>query len=353
MTPPPRPSPRPSLSPERLAELLDDAVQRVTAPGDALDRIRRGVRRRRTARRAGVVLLAVAVLAGGGSTALAVTSGRGPSGLASSSSSSSSSPAAPAASAAGAGAQRPTTGVTLVSAPASSALPPGAALAPAPSAVPSATASGDSQAKAAYPSLGQRSLGQPPAWDMDGDGRPDTATIVPVGNAKTTSTFRLVVHLTRLGTQTVPFTATSMTGMPPNGPVIVGEADAAHDGHAQLFVLVDAGCCTEFWTIFRLVDGRVRQMTTFGQPVRLAVGGTVMNNGGFSCAGPGLVTYAYQPGSTAGTFLAIRDTYRWAGATLVLDSHQQTTIYGTASDPALTRYTGVSCGALPQYVSAR
>jgi hypothetical protein len=222
--------------------------------------------------------------------------------------------------------------VTLVSAPASSAVPPGAALAPA----PSAASSGASRAKAAYPSLDTRS-----------------ATIVPVGNAKTTSSFRLVVHLTRLGTQSVPFTATSMTGMPPNGPVIVGEADAAHDGHAQLFVLVDAGCCTEFWTIFRLVDGRVRQMTMSGQPVRLAVGGTVMDNGGFSCAGPGLVTYAYQPGITAGAFLATRDTYRWAGATLVLASHQQTTIHGTVSDPALTRYTGVSCGALPQYVSAR
>jgi hypothetical protein len=345
--------PRPSLGPERLAELLDDAVQHVTASGDALDRIRRGVRRRRTARRAGAVLLAVAVLAGGGSTALAVTSGRGPSGLASGAASSSS-----------AGAQRPTTGVTLVSAPASSALPPGAALAPAPSAVPSAASSGDSQAKAAssgdsqakaaYPSsLGQRSLGQSSSWDMDGDGRPDTAMIVPVGNTRTTSSFRLVVHLTRLGTQSVPFTATSMTGMPPYGPVIAGEADAAHDGHAQLFVLVDAGCCTEFWTIFRLVDGRVRQVTMSGRPVRLAVGGTVMNNGGFSCAGPGLVTYAYQPGITAGSFLATRDTYRWAGATLVLASYQQTTIHGTASDPALTRYTGVSCGALPQYVSAR
>ena len=337
------PSPRPSLGPERLAELLDDAVQHVTAPGDALDRIRRGVRRRRTTRRAGVVLLAVAVLAGGGSTALAVTSGRGPSGLTASGVSSSSSPSSSSSAtsagsaAAAAGAQRPTTGVTLVSAPASSAVPPGAALAPAPSAVPSAASSGNSQAKAAYSSsLGVRS-----------------ATIVPVGNAKTTSSFRLVVHLTRLGTQSVPFTATSMTGMPPNGPVIAGEADAAHDGHAQLFVLVDAGCCTEFWTIFRLVDGRVRQMTISGQPVRLAVGGTVMNNGGFSCAGPGLVTYAYQPGTAAGTFLATQDTYRWAGATLVLASHQQITIHGTASDPALTRYTGVSCGALPQYVSAR
>ncbi|HJZ03503.1 MAG TPA: hypothetical protein VJ305_22510, partial [Streptosporangiaceae bacterium] len=58
--PPVDPPQRPPLGSERLAELLEDAVRHVTAPGDALDRIRRGVRRRRTARRAGVVLLAVA-----------------------------------------------------------------------------------------------------------------------------------------------------------------------------------------------------------------------------------------------------------------------------------------------------
>jgi hypothetical protein len=188
---------------------------------------------------------------------------------------------------------------------------------------------------------------------MDGDGRPDTATIVPMGNAKTTSSFQLVVHLTRLGAQAVPFTATSVTDMPPHGPVIVGAVDAAHDGHAELFVQVDAGCCTEFWTIFRLVNGRVRQMTISGEPARLAVGGSVMNNGGFSCAGPDLAVYAYQPGTRSGTFLATRDTYRWAAAALVLASQQQTTIHGPPVDPALAEYSGVSCGDLPQYVSAR
>jgi hypothetical protein len=58
------------------------------------------------------------------------------------------------------------------------------------------------------------------------------------------------------------------------------------------------------------------------------------------------VVYAYQAGTTAGTFLASRETYRWAGAALVLASRQQTTIHGTAHDPVLATYSGVTCGGL-------
>jgi hypothetical protein len=349
--PPLGPPEHPPLGPERLAALLEDAVRHVTVPGDALDRIRRGVRRRRTARRAGAVLLAVAVLAGGGSTALAVTSGRGPSELASSANAPATATApttagAPTTPTSPATAGAPTTyqataDATTTAASAGQAPTSGKVLAP----VPTPGYSGNSAAEAA-PSVGQASLGQPALWDIDGDGRPDAATLVPVGNAETTSSFQLVVHLTRLGTQTVPFTATPATFMPPHGPVIIGAADAAHDGHAEIFVQVDSGCCTEFWTIFRLVNGQVKQMIMAGHPVRIAVGGTVMNNAGFSCAGADLVVYAYQAGTTAGTFLASRETYRWAGAALVLASRQQTTIRGTAHDPALATYSGVTCGGL-------
>ena len=349
MTPPPQ---RPPLGSERLAELLEDAVRHVTPPGDALDRIRRGVRRRRTARRAGAVLLAVAVLAGGGSTALAVTSGRGPSGLAASANGPAAADAqdtvnaratvdAPAT--ADAPATRPTTAdATTTAARDGQAPTSGRVLAP----VPSPGSSGNLAAKAAAPPEGQASLGQPAIWDIDGDGRPDTATLEAVGNAQSTSSFQLVVHLSGLRTQTVPFTATSARFMPPHGPVIIGAADAAHDGHAELFVQVDSGCCTEFWTIFRLVNGQVRQMIMAGHPVLIAVGGTVMNNAGFSCAGADLVVYAYQAGTTANTFLASRETYRWAGAALVLASQRQTTIHGTAQDPVLATYSGVTCGGL-------
>ena len=109
---------------------------------------------------------------------------------------------------------------------------------------------------------------------------------MPVGNARTTFSFLLVVRAAAQGTQTVPFSATSVTSMPPLGPVVVGAANAAKDGHTELFLMVDAGCCTEFWTIFRLVNGHVVQVRLAGAPVRLAVGGSVTDNGGFSCAGP-------------------------------------------------------------------
>jgi hypothetical protein len=37
----------------------------------------------------------------------------------------------------------------------------------------------------------------------------------------------------------------------------------------------------------------------------------------------------------------------------VLVSQQQTTIHGTPADPALAKYSGVSCGGLPQYEAVR
>ena len=162
--------------------------------------------------------------------------------------------------------------------------------------------------------------------------------------------------MTRLGTQAVPFTAASQTAMPPHGPVLVGAADAAHDGHAELFVQVDAGCCTEYWAIFRLANGHVRQMTASGVPVAFAVGGSGLDSGGFSCAGPDLVVSFYREqsgGPVTYTFQATRETYRWAGATLILVSRDSTTIRGGPADPALAGYRGVSCGSLPQYQAVR
>jgi hypothetical protein len=391
----------PPLSPERLTRLLDDAVRPVTARPGSLDRIREGTRRRRPPRRAGVVALAAAVIAGGTATALVLTSGGGPARIASPPAYAANSQARSSANSrveAGpppAGQTRTAVPTAALSAPSSaqsaqSALPsaafsaaPSAALSAAPSAGPSAALSAvpsaapsavpsvaPSAAQSAAPSVGPSappSANRPAAaglpsgasagtWAIDGPGQPAApVSIVPVGHAKTTFSFLLVVRTATHGTQTVPFSATSATDMSPLGPVVVGAANAAKDGHTELFVLVDAGCCTEFWTIFRLVNGHVVQVKLAGVPVRLAVGGTVTDNGGFSCAGPNLVTsaYAYQAKSgTRETFLATRDTYRWAGAGLLLVSQRQTTIRG-AQNPELAQYSGISCGALPQYVLKR
>ena len=391
----------PPLSPERLTRLLDDAVRPVTARPGSLDRIREGTRRRRPPRRAGVVALAAAVIAGATATALVLTSGGGPARIASPPAYAANSQARSSANSrveAGpppAGQTRTAVPTTALSAPSAaqstqSAPPtaafsaaPSAALSAAPSAAPSAALSSapsaalsavpsaaPSAVPSAAPSVGPSappSANRPAAaglpsgasagtWAIDGPGQPAApVSIVPVGHARTTFSFLLVVRTATHGTQTVPFSATSATDMSPLGPVVVGAANAAKDGHTELFVLVDAGCCTEFWTIFRLVNGHVVQVKLAGVPVRLAVGGTVTDNGGFSCGGPNLVTsaYAYQAKSgTRETFLATRETYRWAGASLLLVSQRQTTIRG-AQNPELAQYSGISCGALPQYVLKR
>ncbi len=395
----------PPLSPEQLTRLLDDAVRPVTARPGAFDRIRQGTRRsRRPARRTGVVLLAGTVIAVGAITALIIVPGGGPARIASPpasgpvfSTAANSAPgvgqtqttalptadqhavptAARSALPSFAASAPPSASQPVLAQPGASASPsasptvlasPGpsastSAPAPTPSSVPpSATSSAPPPASSSAPPSTNRPAAAVPsaagsvAWAVDGPGQPAASvTLVPVGNAKTTFSFRLVVHTARYGTQTIPFSATSVTDMPPFGPVVVGAANAAKDGHTELFVLVNAGCCTEFWTIFRLVNGHVVQVRLAGAPVRIAVGGSVTDNGGFSCAGPDLVTntYAYQATSGTGeTFLATRDTYRWAGASLILVSQRKTTIRG-AQNPQLAQYSGVSCGALPQYVLKR
>lgn len=269
------------LSPDRLARLLDDVVRPVTARPDALDRIRGRVRRRRAARRIGALLAAAALIAGGGVTARALTRGTLP---------------------------RATYGAASRAALAphvSPSAPGGTAHVPSPAVAPEATA------------------------------------IVPVGDAATTTRFLLVAYIAGSGPQTVPFTAASAAVMPPGGPAVIGAADAAGDGHPEIFVQVGRGCCAAFWTIFRLVDGRLRQVSLYGRPVELAVGGSVVTGGGFSCRGPDLVAYGYQA-EKAGTFLVTRTTYRWAGAALVLVSRHQTTIRA----PVLADYRAVSCGDL-------
>ena len=73
-------------------------------------------------------------------------------------------------------------------------------------------------------------------------------------------------------------------------PTIAGSVDADRDGHAEIFVKVDSGASTQFWTIFKLVGRQIRQVTSQGQPVRLAVNGTLTHQDGFRCDGAQFVT---------------------------------------------------------------
>jgi hypothetical protein len=90
--------------------------------------------------------------------------------------------------------------------------------------------------------------------------------------------------------------------------------------------------------------------TTQGQPVRLAVAGSVTHQGGFRCGGAQFVTVSettQPPQYTTWTYE--RDTYAWSGAKLVPVSKRtgQVTSAQPGSPPAA--YSGVSCGDLPQY----
>jgi hypothetical protein len=187
--------------------------------------------------------------------------------------------------------------------------------------------------------------------DVDGDGRPDSARVEPLGKGDLNTKYLLVVQMTRLGIQKIPFTAAPSGKMPPTGPRVVGSVDADSDDRAEIFVMVDSGASTQFWTIFKLVNGRVMQVTTSGGPVQLPVGGTVMHNSGFSCHRPhaDLVTYGYGTKAKPKSWAVERSTYRWAGSRLVLVSKQQQTIRASPASPRLAKYAGVRCGDLPQY----
>jgi len=269
------------MDPDRLARLMEDAVGAIRPRPEALDKIRRGARRRQFVRRAVTAACALAVVAGG---AVAYATVRG---------------------------SAPTTAVTPTPRPTSQ----------------------DS--------------------DVDGDGLPDSAHVVPLGKGDRNTKYLLVVRMTRLGIQKIPFTAAPSIKMPRTGPRVVGYVDADSDGRAEIFVMVDSGAATEFWTIFKLVNGHVRQVTTAGRPVRLSVGGSVMDNSGFSCDGPhaDLVTYGYGAKSKPKSWAVERITYRWEGSRLVLVSNRQHTIHATGTSRRLAKYFGVRCGDLSQFAA--
>lgn len=284
MTSPADPGPPrpPSINPDRLRRLLDGAAQAVYPPSGAYDRIQQGVRRRRSVHRFGAALLAVATLAGGSAAVLVAAAASAPARLAVAADS----PAAPV--------------------PATSAY---------------ATSDG-TYASAAGP-----------------------VAIRRLGNGALTSHFLLTAHTVRLGTRSITFTVSQTRDMPAAEPLVVGSADAAGDGATEIFVLVNEGCCKQVWTIFRLVDGHLAQVSLRGRPVELTVGDTV-GSSGFSCDGAAheLLVYGYRPGGRAAPYLA---TYRWAGDSLVPVSRQR-----SQHLPMLTRFTdAVACGGLPQYAA--
>jgi hypothetical protein len=187
------------------------------------------------------------------------------------------------------------------------------------------------------------------AGDVDGDGRRDRARLVYLGGYGP-GNWELVVDMTTLGQQTVRFTGGPILPGNTAAPTIAGSADADRDGHADIFVKVDSGASTQFWTIFKLVGRQIRQVTSQGRPVRLAVGGSVTHQDGFRCDGAQFVTVSEAtepPGYTTWTYE--RDTYAWSGAELVPVSKRTGRVASAQPGNPPAAYTGISCGDLPQY----
>jgi hypothetical protein len=184
--------------------------------------------------------------------------------------------------------------------------------------------------------------------DVDGDGHPDRARLVYLGGYGPDN-WELVVDMTRLGQQTVRFTGSVLLPGNTAAPTITGSVDADRDGHAEIFVKVDSGASTQFWTIFKLAGRHLRQVTTQGQPVRLAVGGSVTHQGGFRCEGAHFVTVSEATGPPGyKTWTYRRDTFAWSGANLVPISKRTGQVSSTQPGSPPAAYTGVSCGGLPQ-----
>jgi hypothetical protein len=186
-------------------------------------------------------------------------------------------------------------------------------------------------------------------WDVDGDGRPDRARLVYLGGYGPDN-WELVVDMTTLGQQTVRFTGDPVLPGGDDAPTIAGSVDADRGGHAEIFVKVGSGASTQFWTIFKLVGRQIRQVTVQGQPVRLAVNGTLTHQGGFRCDSAQFVTVnegTVLPGYTK--WLYERDTYAWSGAELVLLSRRTGQVTSARPGDPPAAYSGVSCGNLPQY----
>jgi len=216
-------------------------------------------------------------------------------------------------------------------------------------AAPSATSpSATSPSASAGPSLAREAAD----WDVDGDGRRDRAWLVYLGGYGPDN-WELVVDMTSLGRQTARFTGGPVLPGNTAAPTIAGSVDADGGGHADIFVKVSSGASTQFWTIFTLVGGRIQQVTSQGQPVRLAVNGSATHQGGFRCDGARFVTVnegVELPGYT--TWRYERETFAWSGGELMLVSTQtgQVTSAQPGSPPAA--FSGVSCGNLPQYAPA-
>lgn len=182
--------------------------------------------------------------------------------------------------------------------------------------------------------------------DIDGDGLPDRVSVAPVPVAD--GIWSVTLKLSALGTRSGQVHADT------EQPRLVGIVDADGDGFGEVFLTVAQGASTSFWGVLRLVDGVVRETTMSGQPLHLAIGGSVTHGDGFACAeevkasrGRELLVYT---GDTfdGTTWDGTVTTYAWVGGA-VREIRQRTERFPTGAsgdDPRMRPYYDADCGSL-------
>jgi hypothetical protein len=126
--------------------------------------------------------------------------------------------------------------------------------------------------------------------------------------------FTVIADMTDLGRQSVVVKNANLlllaNEVTQGFPMIYGVVDVAGDGHAVIFAETDHGASTAFFTMIRLVNHRLTQMTLEDEPVELTVNGSVKQYSIVGCGTGELVWAAFAWNDVDRTYDAERIEYR-------------------------------------------
>lgn len=221
--------------------------------------------------------------------------------------------------------------------PTSTDATPSTAPTPTPSATPSATAKPQPTRPVKLPGAD---------GDVDGDGKADQISVAPVPAAA--GVWTVTLRLSALGARRGQVHADT------EQPRVAGVVDADSDGFGEVFLTVDQGASTAFWGVLRVVGGVVREVTSDGQPLHLAVGGSVTHGDGFVCredvkTSRGRELVVYSGDSFDGTtWEGTITSYAWEGGSVrvVRQRNESFPTDGSGGDPRLRPYYEADCGNL-------
>jgi hypothetical protein len=115
---------------------------------------------------------------------------------------------------------------------------------------------------------------------------------------------KLVAELSRLGRRKLKIASAIADTR------VLGVVDINHDGYGEIFIEIDHGASTRFFTLFRLIGEQMVQITLDGRPVSMPLGGSVTHYDVLGCRTGELVhgSWGIDPinGSAAGSITAYR-----------------------------------------------